>query len=99
MRAPFTIELLSEIAFSKSSRLVISTVNACRAGMSKPIARPFNAAITIMNDGVANPAHTPAARRKAQIIWAVCVATRMERFGWRSAREPPQTEDNIIGAD
>ena len=27
-RAPFTIELFSEMAFSKSSRLVISTVNA-----------------------------------------------------------------------
>src|SRR6266700_3049557 len=41
-RAPFTMELLSEIAFSKSSRLVISTVNARRAGMSKPIAVPLN---------------------------------------------------------
>ena len=80
-RAPFTIELLSEIAFSKSSRLVISTVNAWRAGMSKPIEIPLSAATMMMNAVDANPSHTPAASKNAQIICAACVATRMERFG------------------
>src|SRR6476661_9485695 len=98
-RAPFTIELLSEIAFSKSSRLVISTVNAWRAGMSNPIEIPFNAATIMMNGVVAKPNHTPAATKNAQIIWAACVATRIERFGYRSASAPPQMDEIIIGAD
>ena len=98
-RAPFTIELLSEIAFSKSSRLVISTVNAWRAGMSKPIEIPFSAATMMMNEGVAKPNHTPAATKNAQIIWAACVATRIERFGYRSASAPPQMDESIMGAD
>src|SRR6266436_8280839 len=98
-RAPFTIELLSEIAFSKSSRLVISTVNAWRAGMSKPIATPLSAAIMMINNGVANPTQAPAASKNAQIIWAVWVATMIERFGYKSASDPPQIENNIIGAD
>ena len=80
-RAPFTIELLSEIAFSKSSRLVISTVKAWRAGMSKPMATPFSPAMTIMNNGLAKPAQAPAASKNAQSICAVCVATMIERLG------------------
>jgi len=43
-RAPLTMELLSDTAFIKSSRLVISTMNACRAGMSKAMATPPSAA-------------------------------------------------------
>ena len=80
-RAPFTIELLSEIAFSKSSRLVISTVKAWRAGMSKPMATPLSAATMMMNNGEAKPSHTPATSKNAQPICADCVATRIERFG------------------
>jgi hypothetical protein len=72
---------LSDIAFSKSSRLVISTVKAWRAGMSNPMATPFSAATTMMNPVEANPSHTPAARKNAQIICADCVATRMDLFG------------------
>src|SRR5437763_2187289 len=98
-RAPFTIELLSEIALSKSSWLVISTVNAWRVGMSKPIATPLSAAIMMINNGVATPAQAPAASKNAQIICAVCVARMIERFGYRSASDPPQIENNIIGAD
>ena len=40
MRAALKTELLSEIAFIKSSRLVISMTNDCRAGMSKAIVTP-----------------------------------------------------------
>ena len=40
MRAQLKAELLSEIAFIKSSRLVISITNDCRAGMSKAIVIP-----------------------------------------------------------
>jgi hypothetical protein len=80
-RAPFTIELLSDIAFSKSSRLAISTVKAWRAGMSNPIEMLFSAATTMMNSVEANPSHTPVASKNAQIIWADCVATRMDLFG------------------
>src|SRR6266567_3851792 len=80
-RAPLTIELLREIAFNKSSRLVISTVNAWREGMSKPIAIPLSAAIAMMNPVEANPSHTPAASENAQIICAACVITRMDLFG------------------
>ena len=98
-RAPFTIELLSEIAFIKSSRLVISTVNDWRAGMSNPIEIPFSAATIMMNGVVAKPNHTPAASKNAQIIWAAWVATRIERFGYRSASAPPQMDESIIGAD
>ena len=79
-RAPFTMELLSEIAFSKSSRLAISTVNAWRAGMSKPIEIPLSAAMIMMNHGEANPSHTPVASKNAHTICADCVATRMERL-------------------
>src|SRR5205823_13175644 len=79
-RAPFTIELLSEIAFSKSSRLAISTVNAWRAGISKPIEIPLSAAMIMTNHGEANPSHTPVASKNAHTICADCVATRMERL-------------------
>jgi len=58
-RAPWKIELLSEIALSKSSRLVISTVKDCRAGISNPMAMPLNAAMTMMNEAEAKPAHGP----------------------------------------
>ena len=34
----------------------------------------------------------------ARTIAALCVTTRIERFGKRSAREPPQKEKKIIGA-
>ena len=70
-RAPLTIELLSEIAFNKSSRLVISTVKDCRAGMSNPIAMPLSAAMMTMKFALANPAQMPIARRNAQIICAI----------------------------
>ena len=80
-RAPLTIELLSEIALSKSSRLVISTVNACRAGISNPIAMPLSAATATINVALANPAQTPIASKNAQIICAVWVAIRIDRFG------------------
>src|SRR5207244_11221149 len=97
--APLTIELLREIAFNKSSRLVISTVNAWRAGMSKPIAIPLNAAIAMMNPVAANPSHTPAGSEDAQIICAACVITRMDLFGERSARLPADTDEGTIGAE
>ena len=42
IRAPLKAELLSEIAFIKSSRLVISMTNDCRAGMSNAIVTPPN---------------------------------------------------------
>jgi len=69
------------MALSKSSRLVISTVNACRAGISKPIAIPLSAAITIMKLAFANPKCVPAARTKAHNICAACVPIRMGSLG------------------
>ena len=75
------IELFNEIAFSRSSRLVISTVKACRAGMSNAIATPFTAEIAMMSHGDASPIHASAARTNAGIICAVCVQRMMARFG------------------
>src|SRR5439155_20946499 len=92
-------ELLREIALSKSSRLVISTVNAWRAGMSNPIAVPLNAATTKINKGVAKPSQTPVASNNAQSICADCVAMRMDRLGYKSASAPPQSDENTIGAE
>ncbi len=46
-RAPLTMELFSETAFIKSSRLVISMMNDWRAGMSNAIATPRSAAMTM----------------------------------------------------
>jgi hypothetical protein len=59
---------LSEIAFSKSSRLAISTVKAWRAGMSNPMEMPFSAATTMINPVEANPNHTPVASKNAHSI-------------------------------
>ena len=98
-RAPFTMELLSEIAFIKSSRLVISTMNACRAGMSNAIASPRNAAITKIIPGRDVWLHTSAAKANASTIIAVCVHSTMLRLECWSAIEPPQIENNSIGAE
>ena len=67
-RAPLKMELLSEMAFSKSSRLVISSVKAWRAGMSNAIATPLTVAIAMMVAGVAIPAHASPASRNAGSI-------------------------------
>ena len=68
-RAPLTIELLSEIALSKSSRLVISIMNAWRAGMSKAIASPPIAASTmICQTRIWWAATSPANTRAVTII-------------------------------
>ena len=67
--------------------------------MSNPIAVPLNAAMMIMNQGVAKPSQTPAASKNAQTICAACVATRIERFGYKSASAPPHSDENTIGAD
>ena len=67
--------------------------------MSNPIAVPLNAATTIINAGVAKPSQTPAASKNAQSICADCVRTRIERFGYKSASEPPHTDENNIGAE
>ena len=67
--------------------------------MSKPIAIPLSAATMMMNDGVAKPSHTPVASKNAQTIWADWVPTTIERFGYKSASVPPQTDESIIGAD
>ena len=80
-RAPLKIELLSEIALRRSSRLVISSVKAWRAGMSKAIATPLMVAMARMIHGVASPAQASPARRNAGIICAVCVQRMIARFG------------------
>jgi hypothetical protein len=67
-RAPLKMELLSEIAFIRSSRLVISTMNACRAGMSKAIATPPSAASTRMCHVWMRPLQTNAANINAVSI-------------------------------
>ena len=98
MRAPLNIALLSEMAFIKSSRLAISTTNDCRAGMSKAIATPPHRPSTIISHGWMIPDHTSPAKMKARIIIAIWVQMRTERFGKRSAAQPPQVAKTSIGA-
>ena len=98
-RAPLTIELLSESAFIRSSRLVISTMNAWRAGMSKAIATPPSAASTRMCQGCTSLLQTSAANTNASTIMALCVHNNTIRFGCRSATDPPQSENSSIGAE
>ena len=98
-RAPLTIELLSDSAFIRSSRLVISTMNAWRAGMSNAIATPPSAASTRMCQGRTSPLQTSPANTNASTIIALCVHSRTARFGCRSATDPPQSENSSIGAE
>ena len=42
---------------------------------------------------------TTAAKAKAKIISKICVTIRIERFGYLSARMPPQIAKSIIGAE
>ena len=48
MRAPLNIDEFSAIAFIRSSLPTMSTMNACRAGMSNAFTTPSNAASTKM---------------------------------------------------
>ena len=70
-----------EIAFIRSDRLVNSTMNACRAGMSNAIATPFKAANIKMCSGRILPLHTSAASVKASIIIVLCAMSTTRRFG------------------
>ncbi len=81
MRAPLKIELFSEMALSKSSRLAISTVKAWRAGISKPSAMPLHAAMSMIVVGEASCRSTSTPRRNAKAISKTCVTRRMFRFG------------------
>ena len=72
-RAPLTMELFSDIAFIRSSWLVISTMNACRAGISKAIATPPSAANTRICQVWICPLPTSAANTKAVSIIPVWV--------------------------
>jgi hypothetical protein len=81
MRAQLKAELLSEIAFIKSSRLVISITNDCRAGMSKAIVIPPRTARTMMCHGCTRPLQTSAAIASDKTMEQVWVATMTERFG------------------
>ena len=98
IRAPLNIALLSEIAFIKSSRLAISTTKDWRAGISKAIATPPNRPSTIISHGRMSPDQTSPAKTKARIIIALWVQRRTERFGKRSAAQPPQAAKTSIGA-
>ena len=98
-RAPLTMELLSDTAFIRSSRLVISTMNACREGMSKAIATPPSPASTRMCQGRMCPLPTSAAYPNASSIIPFCVKQTTVRLGCRSATEPPQTESSSRGND
>ncbi len=80
-RAAWKIELLSETALSRSSRPVISIVNACRAGMSNAIAMPFTVDKAMMSAGVARPHQASPARTKAGSICTACAQMTMVRFG------------------
>ena len=51
MRAQLNAELLSEIAFIKSARLVISMTNDWRAGISNAIVIPLHTASAMMCHG------------------------------------------------
>ncbi len=98
MRAPLNIALFSEIAFMRSSRLAISTTNDCRAGMSKAMATPPNKPREMISQGTIFPDQTRPAKMKARIIIAVWVQRRTDRFGKRSAAQPPQVEKTSMGA-
>ena len=98
-RAPLTMELLSDNAFIRSSRLVISTTNACRAGMSNAIATPPSAANTRMCQGRTSPRQTSTANANANSIMPLCVNSSTVRLGWRSATDPPHMENSSIGAE
>ncbi len=69
MRAQLKAELLSEMAFIKSSRLVISITNDCRAGISKAIVIPPRMATTMMCHGCTTLLQTSAAIVSDRIIW------------------------------
>ncbi len=89
------MELLSDTAFINFSRLIISSMNACRTGMSKAIATPPSAAGTRMCQGRMCRLHTNAANTKASTIMAVWVKKTTVRLGCRSATEPLQTESSL----
>ena len=72
-RAPFTIELFRDTAFMRSSRLVISTMKACLAGMSKAMANPPKAASVRICQARMYPLQTRPANTNASTIIPVCV--------------------------
>ena len=98
-RAPLKTELLSDTAFIKSSRLVISTTKAWRAGMSNAMATPPSAASTMMCQGRTSPLPTSAANTNASTIMPLCVKSSTVRLGCRSATDPPHIENSSIGAE
>jgi hypothetical protein len=81
MRAQLKAELLSEMAFIKSSRLVISITNDCRAGMSNAMLIPPSTASTMMCQGCTIPVQTSPAIVSDRIIEQICVTTMTARFG------------------
>ncbi len=81
MRAQLNAELLREIAFIKSSRLVISMTNDCRAGMSNAIVIPLNTASAMMCHGCTIFVQTSAAMERETNIEQSWVTTMTERFG------------------
>ena len=81
MRAQLKAELLSEMAFIKSSRLVISITNDCRAGISNAIVIPPSTASTMMCHGCTSFVQTSAAIASERIMKQICVATTTARFG------------------
>ena len=70
MRAPLNIDEFSAMAFIRSSRPTISTMNACRAGISNALTTPSNAARTKISDWTAM-AECPRTSTRATIakVW------------------------------
>src|ERR1041385_7369918 len=81
MRAQLNAELLSEIAFIKSSRLVISMTNDCRAGISNAIVIPLHTASAMMCHGWTIFVQTSTAMLSEMLIEQSCVTTITDRFG------------------
>ena len=73
MRAQLKAELLSEMAFIRSSRLVISMTNDCRAGMSNAMVIPPRTASTMMCHGCTTCVQTSAAMVSDRIIEQIWV--------------------------
>ncbi len=74
-------------------------MNACRAGMSNAITIPPNPASTRICHAWISPVAIRMAKANARTIEHVCVIKTMFRFECRSATDPPQIENSIIGAE
>jgi hypothetical protein len=99
LRAALKIEELSAIAFSKSSRPTISTVNDWRAGASKALATPSRKASTNTCQTCTRPVSVSRARIAASTIAATWVASSSRRLETRSTTVPAGSESSSTGAE